>query len=241
MKIAIIGYGRMGREIESAALEKGHEIVAFIDDVSDWEKQAELLQTADVAIEFSIPSSAPDNILRCFEKKLPVVSGTTAWLDRIDEIKNICIQKNQAFFYAPNYSIGVNIFFELNHRLAQLMKDFPEYEISITEAHHAQKADAPSGTAIRLADDIIKEIEHKKGWTGQEPDKSEIPITSIREGNITGSHSVTYEFEFDKIEIHHDAKNRKGFAVGAVMAAEWIIGKKGCFGMSDLLNPDRKQ
>lgn len=231
----------MGKEIESAAREKGHEIVAFVDDISDWEKQAELLQSADVAIEFSIPSSAPDNILRCFEMNLPVVSGTTAWLARMDEIKSICLKQNQAFFYAPNFSIGVNIFFELNRRLAQLMKDFPEYEISITESHHAQKADAPSGTALRLADDIVKETEHKKGWTGHAPDKSEISVTSIREGNITGSHTVTYESAFDKLEISHDAKSRKGFAVGAVMAAEWIIGKKGCFGMSDLLNPDRKQ
>jgi 4-hydroxy-tetrahydrodipicolinate reductase len=241
MKIAIIGYGRMGKEIESAAREKGHEIVAFVDNISDWEKQTDLLKTADVAIEFSIPSSAPENIIRCFDLNLPVVSGTTAWLNRMDEIKNICIQQNQAFFYAPNFSIGVNIFFEVNRLLAQLMKDFPEYDISITESHHARKADAPSGTAIILADDIVKEIEHKKGWTGIEPDKAEILITSIREGNITGSHTISYESEFDKIEITHEAKNRKGFALGAVMAAEWIIGKQGCFGMSDLLNPDRKQ
>lgn len=241
MKIAIIGYGRMGKEIESAAREKGHNIVAFIDNISDWEKQADLLKTANVAIEFSIPSSAPDNILRCFEKNLPVVSGTTAWLTRMDEIKNICFRQRQAFFYAPNFSIGVNVFFEVNRRLAQLMKDFPDYEISISETHHVLKADAPSGTAIRLADDIVAEIEHKKGWTGQEPDNEKIAIASIREGNITGSHTVTYESAFDKIEISHDAKSRKGFALGAVMAAEWIIGKKGCFGMSDLLNPDRNQ
>lgn len=241
MNIAIIGYGRMGKEIEFAAREKGHNIVAFIDNISDWEKKADFLKIADVAIEFSVPASAPDNILRCFEIDLPVVSGTTAWLARMDEIKNVCFTRQQAFFYAPNFSIGVNVFFEVNRRLAQLMKDFPEYEISITEAHHVHKADTPSGTAIRLADDIVGEIEHKQGWVGQEPDKADIAITSIREGDITGSHTVTYESAFDKIEISHDAKSRKGFAKGAVMAAEWIIGKKGCFGMSDLLNPDRNQ
>jgi len=235
MKIAIIGYGRMGQEIDKAATERGHRIVARIDNEQEWEQQ-QALRTADVAIEFTLAGSAPGNILRCFGLNLPVVSGTTGWLDRMDEIRRICVQQNQALFYAPNFSIGVNIFFEVNKKLAQLMKDLSDYEIFMREAHHVHKADAPSGTAIRLAGDIISETGRKKRWTSSpEAGNDEIGITSIREGNIPGTHSVIYESGFDKIEITHIAKSRQGFAVGAVMAAEWLQGKKGFFGMNDLL------
>ncbi len=242
MKIAIIGYGRMGREIEKAALERGHSIIACIDNEIEWEQHEKLLRNADVAIEFSLAGSAPANILKCFELDLPVASGTTGWLDRMDEISRTCLEKNQAFFYAPNFSIGVNIFFELNKKLAQMMSDFGEYEISISEAHHVHKADAPSGTAIKLAGDIISESGQKKAWTDSpEPGEDEIGITSLREGNIPGTHTVVYESSFDKIEITHSAKSRKGFALGAVMAAEWLPGKKGVFGMNHLLKTSGNQ
>jgi 4-hydroxy-tetrahydrodipicolinate reductase len=241
MNIAIIGYGRMGKEIEKVALEKGHQISVRIDGREDWSQYQEELKKADVAIEFSIAQTAPDNILKCFELNIPVVSGTTGWLAALEEIKKVCKQNKKAFFYAPNFSIGVNVFFEINRQLARLMKDFHDYDISIEEAHHINKADAPSGTAIRLADDIVQEIEHKKGWSGMaDAGKEKIGISSIREGNITGTHTVSYESEFDKIEITHMAKNRRVFAVGAVMAAEWLPGKQGCFGMQDLLKINRK-
>jgi len=237
MKIAIIGYGRMGKEIELVATEKGHEIIVRLDSPLHWETNESLLRQADMAIEFTTPDSAPGNILRCFASKIPVVSGTTGWHERLNELKEKCENEKGAFFYAPNFSIGVNVFFEINKRLAQLMKAFREYEISIEEMHHVFKLDAPSGTAIRLAKDIAREIEHKKGWTGKEiKNDSEIGIRSIREGNITGIHTVVYDSEFDSIEIKHNAKNRRGFAIGAVMAAEWLAGKNGCFGMNDLLN-----
>lgn len=237
MKIAIIGYGRMGKEIESAAIERGHQIVVRLNSPEDWEVGATQLHEAEVAIEFSTPDSAPGNILKCFASNIPVVSGTTGWHERMDELKEMCEKENGAFFYAPNFSIGVNVFFEINKRLAQLMKNFREYEISIEETHHIYKLDAPSGTAIKLANDIAREIEHKKGWTGKDKkEEDEIVIRSIREGNITGIHTVIYDSEFDSIEIRHNAKNRRGFAIGAVMAAEWLPGKKGCFGMNDLLN-----
>jgi 4-hydroxy-tetrahydrodipicolinate reductase len=236
MKIAIIGYGRMGREIEKIALEKGHEIAACIDHPEEWDKNLTSLKEADVAIEFSTAGSAAENIMNCFNISLPVVCGTTGWLDQADEIKNICEQKNQSFFYAPNFSIGVYIFFELNKYLAKLMDHLHGYDVSIEETHHIHKADAPSGTAIKLADDIVKETASKKRWikTGK-PGKDEIGITSIREGNITGSHTVTYESDFDKIEIAHHAKSRQVFAAGAVMAAEWLPGKTGIFGMHDII------
>ena len=232
----------MGKEIEKLALEKGHKIVAKVDNPGDWINEKKSLLTADVAIEFSIAATSPENILRCFELNLPVVSGTTGWLGRMDEIKQICAQKNQAFFYAPNFSVGVNVFFEINKYLANLMKHFHDYEISIEELHHVNKADAPSGTAIRLAGDIVEEIGHKKSWAEKEKaGREEIGITSVREGNITGTHIVTYESPFDKIEITHSAKNRKVFAVGAVMAAEWLPGKSGFYGMHDLLEINHKK
>lgn len=237
MKIAIIGYGRMGKETEKVALARNHEIVATIDNETAWKQKTDMLKKADVAIEFSIAGTAPDNILKCFDLNLPVVCGTTGWLTRLEEVRLKCEQKGQAFFYAPNFSIGVNMFFEINKRLALLMKGFSDYEVSINEAHHIHKADAPSGTAIKLAADILEKLDHKSAWScNTEPGTEEIGITAIRRGEITGSHSVEYESPFDKIRITHSAKNRRGFATGAVLAAEWLPGKKGFFGMQHLLN-----
>jgi 4-hydroxy-tetrahydrodipicolinate reductase len=243
MKIALIGYGRMGKETEKVALERGHTVVARIDTENDWETQLEALKNADIAIDFSIPATAPSNILKCFRLDLPLVCGVTGWLERFSEIRDVCLNEKKAFFYAPNFSIGVNVFFEINKRLAQLMKSFPEYEIDIEETHHIHKADAPSGTAIRLADDIVAEMEHKTGWTGipQTSGNELIGIQSFREGEVTGYHTVKYSSANDEIEISHSAKSRRGFATGAVVAAEWLIGKRGCFGMSDLLNINLKQ
>lgn len=236
MKIALIGYGRMGKEVEAVAHERGHYVQARIDNDRDWELQADVLRNADVAVEFSVPGTAVSNILKCFDLNLPVVCGTTGWTSEMDHIKDVCLNKNQSFIYAPNFSIGVNVFFEINKNLARLMKNFRDYEISIEEAHHILKLDAPSGTAIRLANDITEVIEHKKGWSeNPQAGSEEIGITSIREGNIPGEHTVKYESSFDSIEITHKAKSRKGFAVGAMLAAEWIADKKGFYGMSDFL------
>jgi 4-hydroxy-tetrahydrodipicolinate reductase len=236
MKIAIIGYGRMGKEIEKIALEDGHQIVAKIDNEEDWNKCSGHLSDANVAVEFSIAQKAPDNILRCFDLNLPVVSGTTGWLNRLDEISDVCLAGKQSFFYAPNFSPGVNIFFAINRQLALLMKNFKEYDIAITEAHHVHKADAPSGTAIKLADDILAQMDHKKRWTDKiSASHEEIPITSVREGSIPGTHSVIYDSRLDQIEITHTAKSRQGFAYGAIMAATWLQGRTGFFGMNDLL------
>jgi len=241
MNIAIIGYGKMGKEIEIVAREKNHQIVAMIDNPNDWELQGKNLTDADVAFEFSIPQNAATNILKCFDVNLPVVCGTTGWLAQYEEVRQVCISEGQSFFYAPNFSIGVNIFFEINKKLARLMRPFSGYEISIEEMHHSMKADSPSGTAIRLADDIVEEIEHKKAWSKAEnPDPDQIGITSIREGNIPGIHTVVYESSFDKIEISHSAKSRRGFAMGALMAGEWLIDKKGIFSMKDLLEINDK-
>lgn len=237
MKIALIGYGRMGRETERIALARNHEIIAIIDNEAECKQKTDMLKKADVAIEFSIAGTAPDNILKCFDLNLPVVSGTTGWLTRLEEVRLKCEQKGQAFFYAPNFSIGVNMFFEINKRLAFLMKGFSDYEVSINEAHHIHKADAPSGTAIKLAGDIIEKLDHKSKWLcNTEPGRDEIGIRAIRRGEITGTHTVAYESAFDKIRITHSAKTRQGFATGAVLAAEWLPGKKGCFGMEHLLN-----
>lgn len=245
MKLALLGYGKMGKEIEQVALKRKHDIV-FIADVHNSNFKPEELKKAEVAIEFTTPGSAVDNILKCFEAGIPAVVGTTGWYGRFDEMKKICIRKNQSLFYATNFSIGVNIFFEINKKLAQLMNVHKEYEVSIEEIHHAQKADAPSGTAITLAEGIISNIERKKnqvsilenekrkkGDAGKNPE--EIEILSIRKDKIPGTHIVRYDSEIDNIEIIHTAKNRRGFATGAVLAAEWIIGKKGVFSMKDML------
>ena len=236
MKIALIGYGKMGKEIEQIALSRGHSIVLKIDVNNEKTYSIEELKNADAAIEFSTPESAVDNIYKCFEAGLPVVVGTTGWLNRLDEVKQKCIDKNQALFYASNYSIGVNLFFKLNEYLATLMKPYPEYNVSMEEIHHVHKLDAPSGTAISLANQVIGQIETKQKWVNNSTnDMNELGITSKRIDEVPGTHTVTYGSAVDEISITHLAHNRKGFALGALISAEWIIGKKGIFGMSDLM------
>lgn len=236
MKIAIIGYGKMGRAIEHHALLDGHEIVLKIDHDTQELLSPEHLQKADVAIEFSRPESAVNNIKSCIEAGLPIVSGTTGWLAHYEELKALCEAKNSAFFYASNYSIGVNIFFEINKQLAKVMDQYATYDIKMEEIHHTQKLDAPSGTAITLAQGILEKISRKQQWvnefSGQDEDLS---IISKRIDKVPGTHSIQYQSEIDEIEIKHTAHSRDGFAKGAVLAAAWLVDKKGVFGMKDML------
>lgn len=237
MKIAIIGYGKMGKELESIAIERGHEIVAIIDKEGFSELAKDNLKNADVAIEFSTPEAALDNYKPCFDLGLPVVSGTTGWLDRFDEAKETCLAKDAGFFYASNFSLGVNLFFEVNRKLAKLIAPYQEYHVSVEEIHHIHKKDTPSGTAISLACDIISHNANKSGWICNTLAlENEISITAKRIDNVPGTHTITYDSPVDCIEISHRAKNRKGFAMGAILAAEFMKGKKGIFGMKDLLN-----
>ncbi len=237
LSIAIIGYGRMGKEIEKIAVSRGHEIVARIDPaVTGEDFSSPNLSKADVAIEFTIPEVAVENYMECFKLNLPIVSGTTGWLDRLDEVKKLCSEKEQTLFYASNFSIGVNILFELNKYLAGIMNTQPDYEIRISETHHTKKLDAPSGTAIFLANDIIKTINRKKKWDlCKQPGKDTIGIEAIRENEVPGTHNVKYESELDEITINHKAKSRRGFAMGAVTAAEFAVKNKGFLTMRDLL------
>jgi len=231
MKIALFGYGKMGKTIEKIAVERGHQIVAKIDiDTGNYD-----LDIADVAIDFSNPNAAFNNINECFTKNIPIISGTTGWLDKYDQAIKNCQTKKGAFIYASNFSLGVNLFFELNTRLARMMRNFKSYDLYMEEIHHTQKLDAPSGTAISLAEDIIKNSD-KENWGLDVTDsKKEIPIVSKRVENIPGTHIIKYTSVVDEIEIKHTAKNRDGFALGAVIAAEWLQGKKGVFTMKDVL------
>lgn len=236
MKIALIGYGKMGHQIEQIAIERGHSIVSVIDvnNVSDFDSPA--FRSADVAIEFSAPSSAFENYKKCFALHIPVVAGTTGWLEHLDEVKVACTDGKQTFFYASNYSLGVNIFFALNKYLARIMNQYPAYDVRMEEIHHIHKLDAPSGTAITLAEGLIDNIDSKKRWNLEDEETpADIAIHCIREGEVPGIHEVVYESDADIISIKHDAKSRKGFALGAVLAAEFIKGKKGFFGMDDML------
>ncbi len=236
MKIALIGYGKMGKEIEKIAISRGHEIVARIDPNYGEDFNSPHLKTANVAIEFTMPESAFNNYLECFKRDIPVVSGTTGWLQQLDEVKSWCKNKGQTFFYASNFSVGVNLFFELNKHLARLMNDFNEYDVSMTEIHHTQKLDAPSGTAISLADDIIKNIVRKSKWElNDKSSDSAIEIKAVREGSVPGIHTIKYESNVDEIVIHHSAKSRQGFALGAVIAAEFTAKNTGFLTMQDLL------
>lgn len=231
MKIALFGYGKMGKTIEKIAKGRGHEIVAKIDvDTLEYD-----LVDADVAVDFSIPSAAFSNINECFTNGIPIISGTTGWLDKYEEIVENCHKNNGAFIYASNFSLGVNLFFELNSQLAKMMSPFESYHIQMEEIHHTQKLDAPSGTAISLAQAIIENSKKDKWSSGVTNKANEIPIISKRIDNNPGTHSVSYISDVDMIEIKHSAKNRDGFALGAVIAAEWIIGKKGVFTMKDVL------
>lgn len=236
MKIALIGYGKMGKEIEKIAISRGHDIVARIDPFNGDDFSSPAFPQAQVVIEFSTPESAFTNYLECFKHNLPVVSGTTGWLQKLDEIKDFCYNKGQTFFYASNFSIGVNLFFELNRHLARLMNNQPEYQVSMAEVHHIHKLDAPSGTAITLAEELIANISRKTKWelNGMStPDA--IEIKAIREGEVPGIHSIKYESSADEITIRHSAKSRQGFALGAVLAAEFTIKNKGFLTMNDLL------
>ncbi|MBF0695156.1 MAG: 4-hydroxy-tetrahydrodipicolinate reductase [Flavobacterium sp.] len=231
MKIALLGYGKMGKAIEKIALEKGHEIVLrkSVDDSYDG------LESADVAIEFSIPTSAVVNITTCLNAGIPVVSGTTGWLDDYEIVTKLCEEKGGSFIYGSNFSLGVNLFFELNAYLAKMMAKFPDYKVSMEETHHTQKLDAPSGTAISLARDVIKYSDYSS-WALEDAKEDEILIDAKRIENVPGTHIVSYNSNVDKIEISHTAHSRDGFALGAVLAAEWILGKTGVYSMKDVLN-----
>tara|TARA_B110001450_G_scaffold183202_1_gene171221 strand:- start:2990 stop:3691 length:702 start_codon:yes stop_codon:yes gene_type:complete len=231
MKIALLGYGRMGKEIEKIALSRGHEIVIRkdVDDIID-------ITLADVAIDFSVPTSAFNNISNCLNNNVPVISGTTGWLEKYDDAIALCKEKNGAFIYASNYSLGVNIFFELNKQLAKMMKNIEGYNISMEEIHHTKKLDAPSGTAITLAEGIIENTSKNNWKLGEVTSEENISIIAKRISKVPGTHTVWYDSEVDSLEIKHTAHNRKGFALGAVVAAEWISDKTGVFSMRDVLN-----
>lgn len=232
MNIALLGYGRMGQTIEQIALKRGHKIVLKIDkDDKNYD-----ITEADVAIDFSVPTVAYHNISNCLNNNVPVISGTTGWLENYDKAVALCKEKKGAFIYASNYSLGVNIFFELNKTLAKMMSNLKQYNVSMEEIHHTKKLDAPSGTAISLANDIILNHEGYSEWKLDKNGKTTIPIVAKRIEDIPGTHTVTYESEVDALTIQHVANNRQGFALGAVIAAEWIVGKTGIFTMNDVLN-----
>ena len=237
MKIALLGYGKMGKAIEEIALQRGHEIVLKIDEynVSDFTK--EKMSKANVAIEFTGPHSAYENVKKTLEFDIPLVCGSTGWLDKMESVKKICTERKGSFIYASNFSVGVNIFFEVNKKLASLMSAHKDYELQVTEIHHTAKKDAPSGTAITIAEQILENLPRKKSWVNQISDNpEELEIISERTDPAPGTHKVKYSSAIDDIEIIHTAHNRQGFALGAVMAAEYIQDKKGIFTMKDVLN-----
>ena len=242
MKVILLGYGKMGHEVEKIALQRGHEIVAAIDNEEDFKNSGiqEFKGSGDVvAIEFSTPATAFDNIKRCFDLNIPVVCGTTAWYQHFDEVKERCEKEGQTLFYAPNFSIGMNIMFMLNSQLAKITEKY-DYKLSLTETHHIHKLDKPSGTAVKLVDDILANNRNYNSWeltNDNEPVAADaLPITAIREGEYFGIHEVQAQSDCDIIKLSHEAFSRKGFASGAVIAAEFILGKKGLFTMNDLLN-----
>ncbi len=239
MKIALIGYGRMGREIEKILHQRNHEVILKIDIDNLQDFTVQNLTKADVAIDFSIPDDAFNNIIKCFEAGIPIVCGTTGWLDKYDEVITICRKQNGTFFYASNYSIGVNLFFKLNRYLARLMNEHNEYNVEIEEVHHIHKLDAPSGTAIHLAESVINELDRKENWKlNESKEKNTLCIKAKRENEVPGIHKINYHSDVDFIEIMHSAKSRKGFAYGAVLAAEFISDKKGVFSMEDMMKTD---
>jgi len=236
MKIAIIGYGKMGKEIEKKALERGHSIQLIINEENIEDFNSEKFAETDVALEFTKPDVAIQNFFTCFEKNIPVVSGTTGWLNSWDKVISQCQLHHGTFFYASNFSLGVNILFYLNERLAELMNGFENYNVEIEETHHIQKLDAPSGTAITLANDIIRNLNRKKNWQLNKISSSdEIKITAHRFDKVPGEHTIKYESNVDILELKHAAKNRQGLALGALLAAEFVQNKKGIFSMKDLL------
>lgn len=231
MKIALLGYGKMGKAIEEIALKRNHKIIFLLDNKIKKGK----LSNADVAINFSIPDSAYDNIMMALELKIPVVSGTTGWLKDYDKIKKFCIKNNLSFLYSSNFSIGINLFFKLNQFLAKLMNSNKEYKVKIDETHHINKLDKPSGTAISLAEDIISHSDYNN-WKLNEVNDGAILINSKRKDDIPGTHNIKYSSKIDQIKISHIANSREGYAFGSIIAAEWLIGKKGVFGMKDVLD-----
>jgi len=236
MKIALIGYGKMGKTIERIARERGHEIVAVIDvnNTDDFDSAA--FKSADVAIEFTVPQVALSNYRRAFASGVAVVSGTTGWTEELPQLKREIEEGSKTLFWSSNFSLGVNVFMAVNKYLAAIMNKFPNYNVEMTEVHHTQKLDAPSGTAITLAEGVLENLSRKNVWVKEAQTKpEELAIKSIREGQVPGIHTIRYESEVDSIEITHDAKSREGFALGAVVAAEFTAGKKGFLGMEDML------
>ena len=232
MKIALLGYGKMGKVIEKIAVSRGHEVTLKIDkDSTPYD-----ITSVDVAINFSTPESAVENIRIALENNIPVISGTTGWLSEMEFINTLCAAKNGAFIYASNFSLGVNIFFELNKHLAKMMKNLSDYQVDIEEIHHTQKQDAPSGTAITLAEDVIQHSTHDSWGLAPLKDNNKLAITAKRIDSVPGTHTVNYSSEVDRISLTHTAHNREGFGLGAVVAAEWILGKTGVFTMNDVLN-----
>lgn len=242
MKIAILGYGKMGKMIELVAKERGHEISLIITEENPEDLNADQLSKVDVAIEFTIPESAVSNITKCIENNCPVISGTTGWLDKLDVVKAKLEEHNGSLVYSSNYSLGVNIFFAINKKLASYLNPYSEYKVAIEEIHHTAKKDAPSGTAISLAEGTISNIDRYSSWFLTDDKETipvdELPISSLRIDPYPGTHSVRYSSDIDEIEIKHTAHTRYGFALGAVVAAEWVIGKKGFYSMSDVLGLD---
>ncbi|AXG70341.1 4-hydroxy-tetrahydrodipicolinate reductase [Kordia sp. SMS9] len=232
MNIALLGYGRMGKEIEKLALSREHTIVHKIQgNIQNYD-----FKNVDVAIDFSIPTAAFDNITHCIKQQIPVISGTTGWLEKYEEVVKLCETENSAFIYASNFSLGVNIFFEMNAYLAKMMSQLEDYSVSVEEIHHTKKLDAPSGTAITLAEGILQHTNYNDWKLGKAENEDEIPIVAKRIPEVPGTHKITYASAIDSISIKHEAHNRQGFALGAVVAAEWIQGKKGVFSMKDVLN-----
>ena len=237
MKILLIGYGKMGKTIEQTALAKGHQIIGTVDHENAQELKNFTSANTDVAIEFTHPEAAFGNISYCLVHGIPVVSGSTGWLDRLEEAVALCLKQKGAFFYASNYSVGVNLFFHFNEYIASKMKDYKAYEVSVREVHHLQKVDKPSGTGITTAEGILSSYTNLEGWVADNPEeKSKLNIVSERAPDVVGTHVVTYSSEIDQIELGHIAHSRAGFAEGAVMAAEWLVGREGVYGMKDMLN-----
>ncbi len=235
MKIALLGYGKMGKEIEKIALKRGHTIVLKIDKDNAGSITNKDLQEADVAIEFSTPHTVLSNIRKCFDAGLPIVVGTTGWYDNFEEVRTECTSRNGSLFYATNFSLGVNLFFKVNKYLAELMNKYPEYNVCMEEIHHIHKLDKPSGTAITLAEQIIERIDRKQTWSIDDKSESSLFIEDKREGEVPGTHIIKYTSDIDDIEIMHKAHNRQGFALGSVIAAEFLKDKKGVFTMSDII------
>lgn len=235
MKIALLGYGKMGKEIESIALQRNHTIILKVDQTNANTFSIDELKQADVAIEFSTPHTVINNINKCFEAQVPVIVGATGWYDHFADIENNCLKKNGTLFYASNFSLGVNLFMKVNNYLAELMNKYPNYNVEMEEIHHIHKLDKPSGTAITLANQIIEKLDRKTNWSITSKQPNNLFIEDKREGEVPGTHIIKYKSEVDDIEIMHKAHNRRGFALGAVVAAEFIKGKKGIFTMNDLI------